>query len=77
LSAIRARSERSIKSRKQALSRDLTRNGSLCAKGIWAGCDASADASVRADNNQKPLDLALTGGRQEMVEFLEAIGAKL
>jgi hypothetical protein len=32
---------------------------------------------VRADNNQKPLDLALTGGRQAMVEFLEANGAKL
>jgi ankyrin repeat protein len=39
--------------------------------------EAGADVSVRADNNQKPLDLALTGGRQEMVEFLEAIGARL
>jgi len=39
--------------------------------------EGGADTSVRADNNQKPLDLALTAGRQEMVEFLEAIGAKL
>jgi ankyrin repeat protein len=39
--------------------------------------DAGAEVSIRADNNQKPLDLALTGGRQEMVEFLEANGAAL
>ncbi len=38
---------------------------------------AGADVSVRADNNQKPLDLALTAARQEMVEFLEANGAGL
>ena len=37
---------------------------------------AGADPSVRADNNQQPMDLALTGGRQAMVEFLEAIGAR-
>lgn len=39
--------------------------------------DAGADLSVRADNNQKPIDLALTAARQEMVEFLEANGAGL
>ncbi|MGZ5233951.1 MAG: ankyrin repeat domain-containing protein, partial [Burkholderiales bacterium] len=39
--------------------------------------DAGADVSVRADNNQKPLDLALTKGQQAMVEFLEANGAAL
>jgi ankyrin repeat protein len=50
-------------------------NGDLeCARVL---IEAGADVSVRADNNQKPLDLALTGGRQEMVEFLEAIGARL
>jgi ankyrin repeat protein len=50
-------------------------NGDLeCARVLIA---AGADASVRADNNQQPMDLALTGGRQAMVEFLEAIGARL
>jgi ankyrin repeat protein len=44
-----------------------------CARALIA---AGADPSVRADNNQQPMDLALTGGRQAMVEFLEAIGAK-
>lgn len=38
---------------------------------------AGADVSARADNNQKPLDLALTKAQQAMVEFLEANGAKL
>jgi len=50
-------------------------NGDLeSARALLAG---GADASARADNQQKPLDLALTQGRQAMVEFLEAIGAKL
>ena len=38
---------------------------------------AGADVSARADNHQKPLDLALTKAQQAMVEFLEANGAKL
>jgi len=50
-------------------------NGDLeSARALLAG---GADASARADNQQKPLDLALTQGRQAMVEFLEAVGAKL
>jgi ankyrin repeat protein len=49
-------------------------NGDLeCARVL---IEAGAEVSVRADNSQQPMDLALTGGRQEMVEFLEAIGAK-
>lgn len=39
--------------------------------------DGGADVSQRADNNQQPLDLALTKGHQAMVEFLETHGAKL
>jgi ankyrin repeat protein len=39
--------------------------------------EASADVNVRADNQQRPLDLALTKGQQAMVEFLEANGATL
>jgi len=39
--------------------------------------DAGADVSARADNQQRPIDLALTGGHQAMVEFLEARGAAL
>lgn len=39
--------------------------------------DGGADISLRADNNQQPLDLALTKGNQAMVEFLEANGARL
>src|ERR1043166_127923 len=39
--------------------------------------DAGADVKVRADNNQSPLDLALTGAQQAMVDFLEANGASL
>lgn len=39
--------------------------------------DAGADAAVRADNNQRPIDLALTKGGAAMVEFLEANGAGL
>ncbi len=38
---------------------------------------AGADVSARAENNQRPLDLALTKGQQQMVEFLEAHGAAL
>ena len=38
---------------------------------------AGAEVSVRADNNQRPLDLALTKARQSMVDFLEASGATL
>ena len=50
-------------------------NGDLeSARALLAG---GADPSARADNQQKPLDLALTQGRQAMVEFLEAVGAKL
>ena len=36
-----------------------------------------ADVNVRAENNQMPLDLALTKGRQAMVDYLESNGAKL
>jgi len=36
-----------------------------------------ADVSLRADNQQRPIDLALLKGHQDMVEFLEAHGAKL
>ncbi len=38
---------------------------------------AGADVQVRADNQQRAIDLALTGGKQAMVEFLEAHGASL
>jgi ankyrin repeat protein len=38
---------------------------------------AGADVEVRADNQQRAIDLALTAGKQDMVEFLEAHGAKL
>ena len=39
--------------------------------------DAGADVDVRADNQQRPLDLALMKGQQAMVDFLESKGAKL
>jgi 26S proteasome non-ATPase regulatory subunit 10 len=39
--------------------------------------EGGADVSVRADNQQRPLDLALTKGQQAMVDFLEAHGASL
>jgi ankyrin repeat protein len=32
---------------------------------------------TRAENNQTALDLALMGGKQEMVEYLESNGASL
>jgi ankyrin repeat protein len=38
---------------------------------------AGADVQVRADNNQTPLDLAITKAQQAMVDFLEANGARL
>jgi len=50
-------------------------NGDLAMAEILVS--AGADVSVRADNNQCALDLALTKGHQKMVEFLEAHGAKL
>src|SRR5579862_1650484 len=51
------------------------RNGDLeIAKTLLA---AGADVAPRADNNQSPLDLALTEGRQSIVDFLEANGAHL
>ena len=50
-------------------------NGDLeSAKALVAG---GADVGARADNNQCPLDLALTKGQQAMVEYLEANGARL
>ena len=39
--------------------------------------DSGADVTIRADNQQSPLDLALTKGQQAMVEFLEERGARL
>ncbi len=39
--------------------------------------DSGADLSVRADNQQRPIDLALSKGHQAMVELLEANGATL
>jgi ankyrin repeat protein len=39
--------------------------------------DAGADVNVRAENQQRPLDLALANGRQAMVDFLESHGASL
>lgn len=36
-----------------------------------------ANPSVRADNQQRPIDLALLKGRQDMVELLESYGASL
>jgi hypothetical protein len=36
-----------------------------------------ADVQARADNNQTTLDLALTKGQQDMVDFLEANGASI
>ena len=34
-----------------------------------------ADPSARADNQQRPIDLALLKGNQAMVDYLEACGA--
>jgi uncharacterized protein len=39
--------------------------------------ESGADISVRADNQQRPMDLAMTKGHGAMVEFLEAKGAAL
>ena len=39
--------------------------------------ESGADVNVRADNQQTPLDLALTKGQQAMVDFLETHGASL
>jgi ankyrin repeat protein len=39
--------------------------------------ESGASVNVRAENNQSPLDLALTKGHQDMVEFLELKGARL
>lgn len=39
--------------------------------------DAGADVNVRAGNQQRPLDLALTRGQQAMVDYLESRGASL
>jgi ankyrin repeat protein len=36
-----------------------------------------ADVNQRADNNQSPLDMALLKGHQDVMEFLEQLGAKL
>lgn len=44
------------------------------AKALVAG---GADVAARADNNQSPLDLALTKAQQAMVDYLEANGASL
>lgn len=38
---------------------------------------AGADVGLRADNQQRPLDLAVLKAQQAMVDFLEANGAKL
>jgi ankyrin repeat protein len=39
--------------------------------------EAGASVNIRADNNQRPLDLALTKGHQDMVDYLELKGARL
>jgi uncharacterized protein len=39
--------------------------------------DNGADVSARADNQQRPLDLAVLKAHQPMVDFLEAKGASL
>jgi ankyrin repeat protein len=39
--------------------------------------DAGADVQSRAENNQTPLDLALTKAQQAMVDYLESNGARL
>jgi ankyrin repeat protein len=39
--------------------------------------ESGATVNVRAENNQSPLDLALTKGHQDMVEYLELKGARL
>lgn len=39
--------------------------------------EGGADVSIRADNQQRPLDLAMLQGQSAMVEFLEANGAVL
>lgn len=50
-------------------------NGDLeSAQALVAG---GADVSVRADNQQRPLDLAMLKAQHAMVEFLEAHGASL
>jgi ankyrin repeat protein len=36
-----------------------------------------SDINQRADNNQSPLDMALLRGHQELVDFLEQLGARL
>jgi ankyrin repeat protein len=50
-------------------------NGSI--EIVTALVEAGADVDARAENQQRPLDLALTGGHQQIVEYLEAHGAKL
>ncbi len=44
---------------------------------VMALVEVGGDAAVRADNQQRPLDLALTKGQQAVVEFLESRGASL
>ncbi len=39
--------------------------------------DNGADVSFRADNQQRPIDLALLKGHQGMVDYLESRGATL
>jgi ankyrin repeat protein len=39
--------------------------------------DNGADVSARADNQQRPIDLALLKGNQGMVDYLESRGATL
>ena len=39
--------------------------------------DAGAEVNARAENQQRPLDMALTKGQQAMVDFLESHGACL
>lgn len=50
-------------------------NGDVPMAGILVS--AGADVLARAENNQCAMDLALTKGHGQMVEFLEAHGARL
>lgn len=50
-------------------------NGDIAFAGLLL--EAGASVTIRADNQQRALDLALTKGQQAMVDFLESHGAAL
>jgi hypothetical protein len=64
--------ESSIKSCEQAFTRSLARDGALCAKGIRAGSNACADATIGISNQNASL---LVHGRVDEVEKIAIISA--